>query len=153
MKKERVKGLAALLTAGYCWRTAAAALTTTRVTSETEQLVSYVDDASGTVSMQASASGSAGQTTAQQANDGKTNATTGKESAKTTASGIKDTSSNNAGRVDNKTEEKLTGSFELQIFVGGLRQRVLGIRPSTNFRTAAGTGNQLPIWTRTSTPR
>ncbi len=119
MKKERVKGLAALLTAGILLAYSGCSLTTTRVTSETEQLVSYVDDASGTVSMQAGASGSAGQTTAQQANDGKTNATTGKESVETTASGIKNTSSNNAGRVDNKTEEKLTGSFELQIFVGG----------------------------------
>lgn len=48
MKKERVKGLAALLTAGILLAHSGCSLTTTRVTSETEQLVSYVDDASGT---------------------------------------------------------------------------------------------------------
>lgn len=136
MKKERVKGLAALLTAGILLAHSGCSLTTTRVTSETEQLVSYVDDASGTVSMQAGASGSAGQTTAQQANDGKTNATTGKESVETTASGIKDTSSNNAGRVDNKTEEKLTGSFELQI-LSAVTAASAGNTPSTNFRSCS----------------
>lgn len=91
MKKERVKGVSRSFDRGDTAGAQRLQPTTTRVTSETEQLVSYVDDASGTVSMQAGASGSAGQTTAQQANDGKTNATTGKESVETTASGIKDT--------------------------------------------------------------
>ena len=50
---------------------------------------------------------------------GGTKATSGKGGAGDNGPDIKDNATNDAGKVDNKTEEKLTGSFELQITVAG----------------------------------
>lgn len=108
MKKMLIRVISVLAVFGMAVSTAGCSLTKTTVNSETDTTVSYIDG-------QPTGSGADG------AGDGESQSGS---SASGNGGGVVSTpdggtTSQNAGTVDNSTEEKLTGTLEMQIFVGG----------------------------------
>ena len=105
---------------------AGCSLTKTTRTSEVETNTSYIDGDAQTTGTTAAN----GDNKTPGNNGNKTPATPGNNGNKTPATpgnvvnGGGDNSSHDAGTVDNTTEEKLTGTLELQIFVGGYGETV-----------------------------
>ena len=104
---------------------AGCSLTKTTRTSEVETNTSYIDGDAQTTGTTAAN----GDNKTPGNNGNKTPATPGNNGNKTPATpgnvvnGGGDNSSHDAGTVDNTTEEKLTGTLELQIFVGGYGEK------------------------------
>ena len=90
-------------------------LTKTTVSSDIQTDISYID-----VSTPENSSGNAGESSA--ASDPSSGSKTPSSSGNV-VSGSGDNSAHNAGTVDNSAEEKLTGTLELQIFVGGYGEK------------------------------
>ncbi len=90
-------------------------LTKTTVSSDIQTDISYID-----VSTPDNSSGNAGESSA--ASDSSSGSKTPSSSGNV-VSGSGDNSAHNAGTVDNSAEEKLTGTLELQIFVGGYGEK------------------------------
>lgn len=100
MKKLLIRCISIIALCGMLAVSTGCSLTKTTVNSETNETVSYID----------------GEKT-----NGGDNASgdNGSGNAGNVVSDSGDNTAQNAGTVDNSTEKKLSGSFELQIFVGG----------------------------------
>ena len=103
MKKKYLKTLSALTVICLLITCSGCNFTTTTVTSEIRSTVTYVDGDGSVVS-------------APKSQDSESS---GGQNTSGIISNIQDNTVNNAGEIDPSKEEKLSGSFELQIFVGG----------------------------------
>lgn len=103
MEKKYLKTLSALTVICLLITCSGCNFTTTTVTSEIRSTVTYVDGDGSVVS----------------APESQDSESSGGQNTSGIISNIQDNTVNNAGEIDASKEEKLSGSFELQIFVGG----------------------------------